>query len=236
MAESDIGKQLKRMREDWDRRARENARHYIATGQEQWSDEEFYGSGEATVREQILNDLTNICQGKDPKDMTVLEIGCGTGRVTRALANLFGAVYGVDISAEMVSQARKGLAGLPNVHIHRNNGRDLCVLRRRWWSPFAAKLQFDFAFSFIVFQHIASTAIIESYVRDVNRMLRPGALFKFQVQGSPSVEVEQDDTWVGVSFTEGDARAMADRCRFEMRYNHGAGDQFYWLWFFKKSE
>ena len=44
-------------------------------------------------------------------------------------------------------------------------------------------LEFDFAFSSIVFQHIPSRDIIENYVREVHRLLRPGALFKFQVQG-----------------------------------------------------
>ena len=34
--------------------------------------------------------------------------------------------------------------------------------------------------------------------------------------------------------TEEQARTMAERCGFEMRYNHGAGTQYYWLWFFKK--
>src|ERR1043166_5573689 len=80
----------RRMRRDWNQRARENARHYVATGQQQWSDEEFYRSGQLTVEEEILNDLTNICGGKNPKQMRVLEIGCGAGRVTRALAGFFG--------------------------------------------------------------------------------------------------------------------------------------------------
>ena len=52
--------------------------------------------------------MINICQGKDPKQMRVLEIGCGAGRVTRALASVFGEVYAVDISGEMVRQARAG--------------------------------------------------------------------------------------------------------------------------------
>jgi hypothetical protein len=67
----------------------------------------------------------------------------------------------------------------------------------------------------------------------VHRLLRPGALFKFQVQGHLG-EADPDNTWLGVSFTEEQAAAMADRCGFEMRYNHGAGEQYYWLWFFKK--
>jgi hypothetical protein len=26
---------------------------------------------------------------------------------------------------------------------------------------------------------------------------------------------------------------MAARCGFEPRYRHGAGEQYFWLWFFK---
>ena len=43
--------------------------------------------------------------------MRVLEIGCGAGRLTRALANFFGEVHAVDISGEMVAQARKRSGG-----------------------------------------------------------------------------------------------------------------------------
>jgi prolyl-tRNA editing enzyme YbaK/EbsC (Cys-tRNA(Pro) deacylase) len=31
-----------------------------------------------------------------------------------------------------------------------------------------------------------------------------------------------------------DAAAMAEHCGFELRYRHGAGEQYFWLWFFKK--
>jgi hypothetical protein len=70
-------------------------------------------------------------------------------------------------------------------------------------------------------------------VREVHRLLRPGGLFKFQVQGSPDVELEPEDTWVGASFNEDAALQMAARCGFEMRHQWGAGHQYYWLWFFK---
>jgi hypothetical protein len=63
-------------------------------------------------------------------------------------------------------------------------------------------------------------------------MLRPGGLFKFQVQGS-ALGAEAD-SWVGESFTEEQARAMAERCGFELRYQYGAGDQYYWLWYFRR--
>ncbi len=220
-----LDQQLEKMRVDWDHRARENARHYVNTSNTQWTDEEFFASGERTVAEEVLTDMGNICQGKPPESMRVLEIGCGAGRVTRALARLFGEVHAVDVSGEMVRLATFALAGYPHAHIYQNNGKDLAVVGAR---------DFDFAFSSIVFQHIPSREVIENYVHEVQRLLRPGALFKFQVQGDSTLETQPDDTWLGVPFSERQAIDMAYRCGFDPRYRHGAGEQYFWLWFFKK--
>ena len=216
---------LDKMRADWDARARENARYYVNTATESWTDEAFFATGERTVAEEILTDMTNICQGREPKQMKVLEIGCGAGRVTRALANLFGEVHAVDVSGEMADRAKRALEGHPHAHVYQNNGMDLSIVPGE---------NFDFAFSTIVFQHIPSRDVIENYVREVSRLLRPGGLFKFQVQGDTSFKSTEDDTWLGVSFSDDEAVGMANRCGFEPRYRHGAGEQYFWLWFFKK--
>jgi len=217
---------LKKMQEDWDARARENARYYVATGNREWTDEEFFTSGERTVAEEIETDMTNICQGKPPGEMKVLEIGCGAGRLTRALSKLFGEVHGVDVSGEMVRLAREALKDRPNAFVYQNNGKDLSVLPEG--------MVFDFAFSAIVFQHIPSREVIETYVREVHRRLRPGGLFKFQVQGASDLVTSEDDTWLGVPFSDQQAVEMALRCGFEPRYRWGAGEQYFWLWYFKK--
>lgn len=214
------------MQSEWDERARSNSRHFIADGQERWSDAEFQASGEATVAEDILTDMTNICGGKNPRDMRVLELGCGAGRVTRALAQIFGEVHGVDISEEMVRQARAGLSESPNVSIHHGDGLTLNVL---------GDLQFDFAYSCCVFHHISSYEVIASYVEDIGRRLRSGALFKFEVQGSSAVNSVLGDTWLGVPFSQEQAREMAERAEFELRYSVGEGEERFWLWCFKKA-
>jgi SAM-dependent methyltransferase len=219
-----LEEQIQKMRADWDARAKENARYYVATLKDDWTDEEFFASGEKTVAEQIANDMINICQGKDPKQMRIIEIGCGAGRITRALSRVFGEVHGVDVSGEMVAQAKQALKEVPNAFVYQNNGMDLSVLPD---GPY------DFAFSTIVFQHIPSREVIYNYVREVNRLLRPGALFKFQVQGDASLQTAPDDTWLGVAFSDDDAVKMAEECGFEPRHRHGAGDQYFWLWFFK---
>jgi len=254
MSADDLDATLRRMREDWDRRARENARHFVATGRTDWSDAEFFASGEAEVDEQIRNDMENICQGRDPATLRVLEIGCGTGRVTRALARLFGEVHAVDVSGEMVSRAREALTDCSNAHVYQNNGMDLSAV---------PELPFDFAFSIIVFQHIPSREVIESYFRDVARLLRQGGLFKVQLLGRPPVAQTPDvpregiagrlrrliaggqseqpadpfdppDTWVGAMYTPQQAEELAARTGLELRYQSGAGEEMYWLWCFKK--
>lgn len=214
------------MRRDWDARARENARHYVATREREksWTDEEFFRTGARDVEEHILLDRFNIGQGRELTGMRILEIGCGAGRLTRSLASLFGRVDAVDISSEMLALAREALRGAPNAHFHQTSGADLAMF---------GDAEFDFAFSYIVFQHIPSKAVIESYVREAHRVLKQGALFKFQVQGY-RLGTREVDTWNGVGFREEEMQQMAGRCGFEMRYAQGAGTQYFWLWFFKK--
>jgi SAM-dependent methyltransferase len=224
----DLESLLERMRREWDERARENALYYVHTGKSDWTDDEFFASGRQSLEQEILTDMVNICQGDDPKQMRVLEIGCGAGRVTRALAELFGEVHGIDVSGEMVARAGAALNGIHHAHVYQNNGMDLSVL--------PAGLDFDFAFSSIVFQHIPSRDIIENYVREVNRVLKPGRLFKFQVQGYATLTTSPSDTWLGAPFSDAEVVAMAERCGFEPRYRHGAGEQYFWLWYFKKAD
>lgn len=215
---------LEKMRTDWDARARSNAAHYIADGKTDWTRDEFYQSGIIVVEGHILTDLGNICQGKEEREMKVLELGCGAGRVTRALAAIFGEVHAVDVSPEMLKLASEALVGCPGVHLYETDGATLSVLGDR---------TFDFAFSCCVFHHISSYDVIRSYVSDVWKHLVPGALFKFEVQGCTSVQSKFGDTWIGVPFSEDQARKLAGDCGFELRYHVGAGQERFWLWFFK---
>ena len=128
-------------------------------------------------------------------------------------------------AGEMITRAREALRDCPNAFVYQNNGRDLQQVPD---GPF------DFAFSLYVFQHIPSYEMIESYIGEVGRLLKPGALFKFQAQGSPLVEVNPEETWVGVPISLEKARSMAARHNFELRYSAGEGTEEFWLWFFKR--
>lgn len=218
-------KLIEKMQRDWDRRARENHRHYIVNSQTDWSDEEFWLSGDQTIAYYVLTDMDNICQRRNPLEMRVLDFGCGAGRVTHALAKVFGEVHGVDISREMVRIAKNELKDVSNVRIHHSNGTDLDVL------PDAL---FDFAFAFSVFHHVPSKAAIADCIREVGKHLRPGDLFKFEVQGAFNFEPPKDDTWLGTPLSETDVIGIAEQTGFESRYRVGAGRESYWQWFFRK--
>lgn len=56
---------------------------------------------------------------------TVLDIGCGIGRLEAALSPLCAAVIGIDISPEMIALARTRCAGLDNVRLLLGSGHDL---------------------------------------------------------------------------------------------------------------
>jgi SAM-dependent methyltransferase len=213
-----------RMRDDWDRRALSAPRYFIASGEQAGTEESFFQSGESNIREHIQSDLENICQGRDPGSMRIVEIGCGAGRLTRALAAIFGEVHAIDVSPEMIRLAGEKVGALPNVRLYVNNGADLSAL---------PSSSFHFAFSFLVFQHIPDQSIVESYVREVHRVLVPGALFKFQVNGGDVSGRGPAGTWFGVSFGEPQLRALALRCGFEARYLEGGETQYLWAWFFK---
>jgi SAM-dependent methyltransferase len=212
------------MERDWDDRAIAAPEYYVANGQERWEQEEFFRSGEINVDNEILADPLAFRRGTEPRRMRVLEIGCGCGRMTRALAAAFAEVHGVDISGEMIGLARRNLSGLRNVFLYENNGSGLSGLADR---------SFDFAFSFIVFQHIPSADVIESYVREVYRCLRPGAVFKFQVQGDAGMSRVGNDTWVGAPISLADAESLALRRGFDLILSSGEGTQCFWLWFRK---
>ncbi len=55
----------------------------------------------------------------------VLDLGCGFGRLSEALAGEAGHIVGVDISERMVVAARARCADLANVHVILGSGRDL---------------------------------------------------------------------------------------------------------------
>ncbi len=153
------------MKADWDARARENAEHYIATTQ--WkSEEEFDRSGARDAELFFAGDEDLLT-----KQATVLDIGCGIGRMDRHIAPRVKKLIGIDVSGEMVRRARERLRGLGNVEFVEGDGRSLAPL---------ASASVDVVFSHICFQHMPKS-VMREYCREAHRVLVPGGRFLFQV-------------------------------------------------------
>ncbi len=160
------------MRRDWDERARENAFHYIASWRKDWTAESFFESGEEDYSSIVAPVLGQ--RSFEPSGNTVLELGCGAGRMTRAFAVRFGQVIAVDISAEMLTHAKELLPEASNVVWTLGDGVGLREVPDR---------SIDFAFSYIVLQHLPTREHTLKYIRELLRVLSPGGVFLFQFNG-----------------------------------------------------
>jgi ubiquinone/menaquinone biosynthesis C-methylase UbiE len=97
-------------------------------------------------------------------DDTVLEIGCGVGRVGKVLAPICREWIGCDVSGNMIAHARRRLQSLPNVKLVEISGYDLAPI------PDASV---DVVYCTIVFMHLDEWDRY-NYVLEARRILRPG--------------------------------------------------------------
>lgn len=170
------------MGRDWDVRARKDAFYYIATWRKDWDGASFFQSGEDDYEKLVKTTLER--HGFSPQGKTMLELGCGTGRMTRAFARQFDRVLAFDVSAEMLDRARALHPGIENITWVQGSGTDLSLV------PTGS---LDFVFSYLVLQHLPTEALVHSYIREILRALAAGGACLFQFNGT----TEKDMNWKG---------------------------------------
>jgi ubiquinone/menaquinone biosynthesis C-methylase UbiE len=222
IAESDLAST--RMKQDWNARARSNAKWYINTVRWRQGDSEFDETGKAETESLIGSQLALLTGGRDPKGLRMLEIGCGIGRMTRHLAEVFGEVHATDVSGEMIDRARARLGGWANITFRETSGLD--------FSEYPDGT-FDVILCAYVYQHVPSATVIMGNAADAYRVLRPGGVFKFQANGVTNAEFGRlpKDTWTGEAFTAAQVRDLARKLGAQMLGSQGIGRQHCWhLW------
>lgn len=127
----------------------------------------------ATGPRDVAPALARFAGLESPVYGRALDFGCGLGRLTRALAEPFDEVVGVDIAPSMVEGARRVNADVPGVRFVVNDRADLRGV--------ADDATFDLVYSFIALQHVSSREAILGYVREFVRVVRPGGLVAFQL-------------------------------------------------------
>ena len=217
----------------WDERARENALFFVDTtvGYDSPDADAFWRHGHDVV--EIMTSMVGLTlDGTE----TVLDIGCGVGRLTRALAARTKYVCGIDVSNEMLALAKQHNADLDNVQWIHGDGKSLDGV---------GDSSVDGCFSHVVFQHIPDPTITLDYVREMGRVLRPGGWALFQVSTDPVVHQAPKGrrerikevirmrerqkwhrAWWGSAVEVEALRAAARDGRLEVKQVLGAGTQY----------
>lgn len=161
--------QRQQMMKDWDKlHDKEQVKAVI--GKEMTKDD-FWESGAKQYNTRIY---PAICSYIDNlHDKTVLEIGCGPGRLLRPLSEKFHSVIGVDVSRNAVNTAIENLTDCPNVIIKKTSGADLAGIESN---------SVDLVISFDVFQHMPTLAIQSENLAEISRVLKKSGIFAVQIK------------------------------------------------------
>jgi SAM-dependent methyltransferase len=224
------------MREFWDQRAEEDA-FYFVDDRRAYGDRRpgsFWADGERDLDRLLTLAGITIEHGD-----TVLDIGCGVGRLTRVLAARAATVHGIDVSEAMIERARSLHPGLRNVSWIVGDGRTLQPL------PDAS---IDLCVSHVVFQHIPDPQVTLGYVAEIGRVLRSGGRAAFQLSNDARAHHHRrglaaarrrlaalarrgprgqaDAAWLGSAIELGTLHATADAAGLTVTATIGEGTQF----------
>jgi SAM-dependent methyltransferase len=126
-----------------------------------------YGLGSPALLQRATDEIVARIRewGLVGRDRDALEIGCGVGRIVRALAPLMRRVVGTDISAGMVAAASR--RSQANASYLVGSGRDL--------APFS-DASFDIVLAVDVFPYLVQAGgdLARRHVEEAARVLRPG--------------------------------------------------------------
>ncbi|MGB6483368.1 MAG: class I SAM-dependent methyltransferase [Candidatus Acidiferrales bacterium] len=134
-----------------------------------WPLEEFFHTGEEEVRGILSLAAKLHCPYQRHR---ALDFGCGVGRITRALSPYFTHCYGVDVSEQMVNNAKELNSFATNCEFIVNKESNL----ERFPDGY-----FDFITSRLVLQHLPRRTLALSYIAEFVRTLVPGGLLVFQM-------------------------------------------------------
>jgi SAM-dependent methyltransferase len=222
-----------RMRRFWDDRAREDAVYFVDNRQRYGEPDldRFFAEGE-----RDLDYFFELLGVRIEPHHTVVEIGCGVGRLTRAIAARADRILALDVSEEMLARARELNPALANVDWRLVNGTSLAPVEDG---------SADACVSAVVFQHIPDPEITLGYVREIGRILRPGGWAAINVSNDPRVHRprgglkwrlralvgrgprgQSDPAWLGSAVDLDDLRRAAANAGLGVERITGEGTQY----------
>lgn len=169
-----------KMKNQWDEIASDNALYGVLSlkdfeNQDDVDINKFWDMGKSDVN-KFMNVLKDFSDIKTTSELSMIEIGCGVGRMTHYFSKLFRKVYAIDVSSEMINRARNYWRDFENIEWVIGNGTDLHQISNK---------SIDFVFSFIVLQHIPYPEVILNYIRESARVLNNGGIALLQFRTVP---------------------------------------------------
>jgi ubiquinone/menaquinone biosynthesis C-methylase UbiE len=123
---------------------------------------EIYVGDPARGEEELSSLFARL--GAEPRGGVCVEVGCGPGRMTGALAARFDRVVAGDVSPEMLARAGEAVTAA-NVDFRQVTGERLDGVEDS---------SADAAVCYLVLQHLPSRRLAQAYVRELGRVLAPG--------------------------------------------------------------
>jgi SAM-dependent methyltransferase len=148
-----------------------------------------YSLGREDLLERATREVVDFLRGERllGRERCSLEIGCGIGRFLAAMAPELARVVGVDVSSNMLAQARQRCKGYTNVELFHGDGRRFGTFPSE---GFDLILGVD-SFPYLV---AAGEDVVRSNVEEARRLLRPeGRLLIFNYSYRGDEEVDQRD-------------------------------------------
>jgi len=130
-----------------------------------------YALGDPALLGAATAELVEVIRNWSPVEgRALLDLGCGIGRVAIALAPDAREVIGLDLSPNMLAEARARAAAVPNLRFVEGNGRDLAML---------ADGSIDLALAADSFPFLvrAGPEVMAGMTAEIARVLRPAGDF-----------------------------------------------------------
>jgi spore maturation protein CgeB len=172
---SDLNKLAERMRAEWDERIAHDYRFWMSDGQS--SDQQMWQTGDRDFA-ILLRDFPEDQRG------TLLEVGCGVGRLLRPAAKHFKKVIGIDVSQVAIEKARELLKDASHVEPICGDGLTLRPV------PDGSV---DAVISFAALTSMP-TRVIANYLLEMKRVLKPTGEIRLQVYLGKEQQVREEDT------------------------------------------
>jgi SAM-dependent methyltransferase len=143
--------------------------YYVDTRRRDWDTVAFYAEGRAEAL-RLLRPALELLEF-EPSGKRLLEIGCGLGRLFPGHAELFGEVWGVDVSPETIRRGEE-LCPTRGARFMLGDGQSLAGIEHD---------TVDYVFSYLVFHHLPKVDLVRSYFAEIRRVLTPGGCFQIQL-------------------------------------------------------